>query len=185
MRIEWSLDLPAPCGYLRNPHHMARTWMHEHHDEFVRCGTSEQLNVHHENLISRSTASQTRFAVPRQSVHNAAAWFIQATLFARSCTQEKLQLSQSDWMQVLPRQISLRVLQLQTLQGHACFLLSVHPDANQRVFVALLFRRDWCRFAHFCGLWSATHLAQPHAQQIQTCAWRRGRPRERTYHPLA
>jgi hypothetical protein len=130
MRIEWSLDLPAPCGYLRNPHHMARTWMHEHHDEFVRCGTSEQLNVHHENLIFRSTASQTRFTVPRQSVHNAAAWLIQATLFARSCTQEKLQLSQSDWMQVLPRQISLRVLQLQTLQGHACFLLSVHPNAN-------------------------------------------------------
>lgn len=97
----------------------------------------------------------------------------------------ELQLPQLDWMQVLPQQISLRVLQLQTLQGHACFLLSVHPDANKRVFVALIFRRDWCRFAHFCGLWSATYLAQLHALQIQTCAWRRGRPSERTYDLLA
>jgi hypothetical protein len=56
------LDLPAPGGYLRNQH-MARTWMHQRHDEFLRCGISELLNQ--QQSITRVSSPDLQQGKPR------------------------------------------------------------------------------------------------------------------------
>jgi len=142
-RYSGPLDLPAPGGYLRNQH-MARTWMHQRHDELSRCGISNYSisNVHRNILISGSTVGRIASRVCRYAARNCCTRLSRLSFPAVSCTRKIRASCDRIGCTNFPRQIAITcALTAGTVRAmHNSFSSLVFPVAvSNRVCITLHF----------------------------------------------